>query len=466
VNLEAVAGTITRGSRGGGGCVEVETEDLMNDARGVPLSGGSAKSQEIYEQALRALNSYRGDPVAIIDQALAGDPDFAMGHVLRAQVQITMWERSVLPGVQAGIARLDELHDRMNDRERRHARALKRWAAGDWDGHRAELDRLLVEWPRDLLALQVGHVADFFHADRDNLRGRVARALPAWNREDQGYGFLLGMQAFGLEECGAYGEAEEAGRRAQALEADDCWAQHAVAHVMEMQARQEEGIAFMEGRKAHWAQEDNGFAFHNWWHTALYNLDQGRPQRALEIYDEGVRPQPSEIRLMMLDAAALLWRMHLRGLDIGKRWEELADCFEKGDENGFYAFNDMHAMMAFVATGRTEAAAGLLKAVEAAAAEGGTNGHMAREAGLPIVRAIEAFGREKYAQAVDLLMPVRYRANVFGGSHAQRDIVHRTLLEAALRAGDTPLARALAEERVALKPDCPFSRGLRARAMQ
>ena len=438
----------------------------MNDPRGVPVSGGSANSLQIYEQALRALNVYRGDPVAIIDQALAADPDFAMGHVLRAQVQVTMWERSVLPGVQAGVARLHALHGGMNDRERRHARSLGLWAGGDWEGHRAELDRLLAEYPRDLLALQVGHLADFFHSDRDNLRGRVARAMPAWTREDPGYGFLLAMQAFGLEECGAYGEAEETGRRALELEADDCWAQHAVAHVMEMQARQAEGIGFMEGRKAHWAQEDNGFAFYNWWHTALYNLDQGRPQRALEIYDQGVRPQPSEIRLMMLDAAALLWRMHLRRLDTGKRWEELADCFQKGDENGYYAFNDMHAMTAFVAAGRTEAAAGLLKAVEASAAERGTNGHMTREAGLPIVRAIEAFGREKYAQAVDLLMPVRYRANVFGGSHAQRDIVHRTLLESALRAGDKALARSLANERAALKPHCPFSRELRARAMQ
>ena len=330
----------------------------MNDARGVPVSSGSAKGLEVYEQALRALNIYRGDAVAIIDQALAGDPDFAMGHVLRAQVLVTMWERSVLPGVQAGIARLDALHGRMNDRERRHARALKLWAAGDWEGHRAELDRLLAEYPRDLLALQVGHLADFFHSDRDNLRGRVARALPAWSPDDEGYGFLLGMQAFGLEECGAYGEAEETGRRAIELETEDCWAQHALAHVMEMQARQAEGIQFMEMRKGHWAQEDNGFAFHNWWHTALYNLDQGKLQRALEIYDQGVRPQPSEIRLMMLDAAALLWRMHLRRLDTGKRWEELADAFQKGDENGFYGFNDMHAMTAFVAAGRAEAAAG------------------------------------------------------------------------------------------------------------
>jgi hypothetical protein len=430
------------------------------------MSGANATSLEVYERALRALNIYRGDPVAIIDEALAGQPDFAMGNILRAQVQVTMWERSVVAGIRESIARLESLQGAMNDRERRHAGALKAWAAGDWQRHRDELGSLLAEYPRDLLALQVAHLADFFHADRESLRDRVARALPGWSRDDDAYGLLLGMHAFGLEECGSFGKAEEIGHTALHYDAEDCWAQHAVAHVLEMQARQSEGIQFMELRTKHWAQADNGFAFHNWWHTALYHLDQGRPQRALEIYDAGIRPQPSEIRLMMLDAAALLWRMHLRGLDVGKRWQEVADAYGKGDENGFYAFNDMHAMMAFVATGRGKEAAALLKAVEASAQERITNGHMARVAGLAIVRAIEAFGRGKYADVVNLLAPLRETARVVGGSNAQRDVVSRTLLEAALRVGDKSVARMLAEERVAQKPRCPFSQELRSRAMQ
>jgi tetratricopeptide (TPR) repeat protein len=430
------------------------------------MSGANATSLEVYERALRALNIYRGDPVAIIDEALAGQPDFAMGNILRAQVQVTMWERSVVAGIRESIARLESLQGAMNDRERRHAGALKAWAAGDWQRHRDELGSLLAEYPRDLLALQVAHLADFFHADRESLRDRVARALPGWSRDDDAYGLLLGMHAFGLEECGSFGKAEEIGHTALHYDAEDCWAQHAVAHVLEMQARQSEGIQFMELRTKHWAQADNGFAFHNWWHTALYHLDQGRPQRALEIYDAGIRPQPSEIRLMMLDAAALLWRMHLRGLDVGKRWQEVADAYGKGDENGFYAFNDMHAMMAFVATGRGKEAAALLKAVEASAQERITNGHMARVAGLAIVRAIEAFGRGKYADVVNLLAPLRETARVVGGSNAQRDVVSRTLLEAALRVGDKSVARMLAGERVAQKPRCPFSQELRSRAMQ
>ena len=437
----------------------------MEDRRGTPVSTANTQSLDIYETALSALNRYRGDPIAVIDPALEADPDFVMGHVLRAEMHVTMWERSIVPEIEVSLSRLRDLDNRSNDRERAHVRALEQWAAGDWNGMRGRLDRLLAEYPRDLLALQIGHLADFYHGDRDNLRGRIARALPAWNRDEPGYGFVLGMHAFGLEECGAYSQAEDTGRRAIEVDPDDCWAHHAVAHVMEMQARQEERIAFMEAREGHWAQEDNVFAFHNWWHTALYYLDQDRPEGALDIYDRRIRAEPSEVQLTMLDATALLWRMHLRQIDVGERWDELAAVYdEKRSEHGFYSFNDMHAMMAYVATARTQAAATLLKAGEKASAEGGSNGLMSREVGLPIVRAIAAFGRERYGETVDLLMPIRYRAHIFGGSHAQRDVVHRTLIEAAFRSGDKPLAASLAAERTSLRPNCPFSRNLVERA--
>lgn len=436
----------------------------MIDQRGLSFSSGTTASHEAYERALAALNVYRGDAVAIIEEALSTDPDFVMGHVLRAEVLVTMWEHSVLPKVQESLQRLQALHARSTDRERAHTQAIEKWAGGDWDGMRISFERLLADHPRDLLALQISHLADFYHGDRDNLRARPERVLPAWSAADPGYGLVLGMQAFGLEECGQYAQAEDTGRRALALNPDDCWAHHAVAHVLEMQARQAEGVAFMHSREAHWAQSDNGFAFHNWWHTALFHLDQGRHADALALYDRCIRPEPIGVQLMMLDATALLWRLHLNGVDAGARWSELADTYEQSNEAGFYVFNDMHAMAAYTATGRTQAAADLLKAVQACAAGQGTNARMTREVGLPIVQAIDAFGQGRFAQTVNLLLPVRYKAHAFGGSHAQRDIVHRTLIEAALRGGERNLARALTQERTAQKAHCAFSWGMRARA--
>jgi len=437
---------------------------MTEDRRGVAVSLGDSASLEIYEKALRAFNIYRGDPVVIIDAALAAAPDFISDEIFRAYMHVGLWDADAVAEVRAGLGRLRALAGESNERERAHAAALGDWAAGDWQGMRARLERISIDHPRDLLALQMGHLADFFHGDRDNLRGRVARALPAWTPGEDGYGFVLGMQSFGLEECGDYDRAEAAGRRALDIEPEDCWARHAVVHVMEMQSRQVEGAAYLEQSAAHWAQDDNAFAFHNWWHTALFHLDQDHVARALELYDAALRPGPDSVQLTLLDAAALLWRLHLRGEHVGTRWEELADRYENLAGAGFYAFNDMHAMMAYTASGRDKAAEKLLGAVERAAEADGTNGDMERQVGLPVVRAMAAFGRGDYAASAELLLPIRYRAHAFGGSHAQRDIIHRTLIEAALRSGDKALASALCDERLALKPDCPYSRALGKRA--
>ncbi len=90
---------------------------------------------------------------------------------------------------------------------------------------------------------------------------------------------------------------------------------------------------------------------------------------------------------------------------------------------------------------------------------------MSREVGLPVARALAAFGRGRYEVAIDELLPVRAHVNRFGGSHAQRDVVHLTLVEAALRGGRASLARALAAERIGVKPSSPFNWKLTARAL-
>jgi hypothetical protein len=105
-----------------------------------------------------------------------------------------------------------------------------------------------------------------------NLRNRVTRVLPHWDASVPGYSYVLGMHAFGLEEMNQYSQAEAEARRALELERKDGWAVHAATHVMEMQGRIDEGIAWLETREPDWAP-DNGFAFHNWWHLALFYLD-------------------------------------------------------------------------------------------------------------------------------------------------------------------------------------------------
>ncbi len=105
------------------------------------------------------------------------------------------------------------------------------------------------------------------------LRLRPARALPEWDEDDALFPYVLGLFAFGLEECNLYPQAEEAGRRATAGAARVPWAVHAVAHAMEMQGRFEDGAAWLRQQQPQWASDDNGFAGHLWWHLGLFRIE-------------------------------------------------------------------------------------------------------------------------------------------------------------------------------------------------
>jgi hypothetical protein len=159
----------------------------------------------------------------------------------------------------------------------------------------------------------------------------------------------------------------------------------------------------------------------------------------------------------MIDAAALLWRLHLRGVNVGERWQTVADGFAPAAAAGNYAFNDLHAMMAFTGAGRRDLAEQVLATQRAAMEREDDNGAFTREVGHPATRAIQAFGDERYDEAVRLIRQIRSTTHRFGGSHAQRDVLDLTLLEAAFRAGQHDLAKALTAERIAAKPASPLA---------
>jgi tetratricopeptide (TPR) repeat protein len=437
----------------------------LRDVRGLAVSTCNQAALDRFDAAVELLNGYYLDFLAVADEALEKDPGFVMAHCFKAGVYATCNEAAAQVELRRSVEAAEALSAGATDRERAHIAAARTWLEGDLERAAALYGRIVQEHPRDILALQIAHVADFFLGESRMLRDRVAQVLPHWDESVPGFGYVLGMHAFGLEQTNFYGRAEEAGRRALTLNNRDPWAIHAVAHVMEMQGRIGEGVEWMETRQAQWA-DNNAFSYHNWWHLALYYLEQGETERVLSLYDKHIRSNPASTALELVDGSAMLWRLHLRGIDVGDRWRDVADYWERAAADGFYAFNDAHAMMAFVADGRDDAADRTLAAQEQAVQRGqGTGAMMARDVGLPVCRALRAFGRGEYRTAAELLYAVRTRAHHFGGSHAQRDILDLTLVEAAIRSGDAPLAQALTAERSNLKPSSPANRTLTARAM-
>ena len=427
----------------------------LTDCRDVPTSCDDPALLAALEPLLEDCLAFRGDPVAGVRSLLEAAPDFIMGHVFKAALLTQTMEVRIYREMLASVEAAEALWARAHPRERGHIRALRAWVDGDFFGAVQRWEEVLVLYPLDLLALQMVHLTDVLLGDVAGQRDCVARVFPLWDESMPGYEFVLGFYAFGLEEMRDFADAEEQGRRALALRPGHPYAIHAVVHVMEMQGRQSGGIWFMTSRQADWAESN--FRNHLWWHLSLLHLDLCQTERVLRIYDGNLRAtSPQGDKYEELDAAALLWRLKLLDVDVGRRWDALADKWEPSAEDTLYAFNDVHAMMCFVSAGRGAAAERLLHANERYCAHAtDANVAMSREIGLPFLKALQDFAAGRYDACAERLLPVRYRTHRLGGSFAQRDIIGWTLLEAALRAGRNELALALANERCCLKPSSP-----------
>jgi tetratricopeptide (TPR) repeat protein len=383
-------------------------------------------------QALSDLLRGRGDPLGAARQtasiAAPGSPEAVEARIVEASLLLS--SRDPRDFEAAGWAYARIASSQKNPLQEMHAAAIRVAVDGDYAAARGVYDRILEAYPVDALALVVAQVIDYFLGDTTRLHMRSARALEAWPVEAPDYHSVLALHAFALQESGDYDRAEAYARRAIELEPLDLRAHHAVAHVMEMQGRFEEGVRWMGTRSAYWTGA-GAVSVHLWWHLALYHLELGQPQNALAVLDHRMQ---GEGLSELIDASALLWRLHLRGVDTGRRFAALAARWAPHAEDAHCAFNDMHAMMAFAGAERWDDAAKLLRAqtrrIERPA---GANHDMTRLVGLPASRAIAAYGRGDYAGADALLRGLPPVAHRIGGSHAQRDILQLTRAAAAMR---------------------------------
>ena len=379
-------------------------------------------------QALADYLAHRGDPLAAARAAARAAPQSAAAHLVEAS--LLLCSRDVRNYEAAGwaYARLTKLE--LTPHEQAHVGAIRVALDGDLAAAGRAYDAILAGSPHDLLALAVAQTFDYYLGDPASQVARTARALKSWGRNLPGYHAVLAMHAYALQENGAYEQAEAAAYRALALQPWDIRAHHAVAHVMEMQGRFEEGVRWMGARSTLWTGA-GAASTHLWWHVALYHTELGRPERSLAIYDH--RMQGDSLS-ELIDASALLWRLHLTGVPLEGRFQVAAARWSRYAEDAYCAFNDLHAMMAFVGGERPDRASRLLAALERRVANpSGANHDMTRLVGLPACRALGAFGRGDFATAARLLKGLPPVAPRIGGSHAQRDVLLLTRAAAAAR---------------------------------
>jgi hypothetical protein len=220
----------------------------------------------------------------------------------------------------------------------------------------------------------------------------------------------------------------------------------------------------MTVREKLWSTAPHVNQVHIWWHKALFHLELGHYDAALAVYDGPIRATQRPVALSLTNAAALLWRLDTLGCDIGERWREEADLWEGHADGKCLVFADIHAAMAELGAGREARVEQRLAAMRQTAASTAEAARLYQTVGIPVVAALIAFHRGAWAEAVELLLPVRADLWQIGGSHAQRDVVNWTLTEAAIRAGRRGVAVALAHERLDNRPRSLPNRSFLSRA--
>ena len=423
---------------------------MPRDAQGHEITG-SPGSVAAFDRGIADYWALGGDPVGGLKAALARDSSFALGAAAIAALFLVGGFRADHAEVKAALKAARAGARRINPRERLHLEAVETWAEGRLRDAAAVYEEILVEHPTDALALRLAQDAYFLMGQSAAMRDSAARVWPHWRDDDPLTSFVLGARAFGLEETGDYAGAEAAAREALARNPADAWAAHALAHVFEMTGRPEEGAAFLQGSRADWGAA-HFMAGHNGWHLALYLIDLGRIDEALAGFDRHMRPALfNDAALDRIDAAALLWRLELEGVDVGARWAPVRKAWAAHIHDHALAFNDLHLALALA--GEPKLAQMLRDSLDAFGQEAeGDNALVMAQVGRPLIDAMLEFAQGHYTEAVERILPLRYETWRIGGSHAQREIVDLTLLAAAERAGEAKLARALIAERAALRP--------------
>ncbi len=434
---------------------------MTQDAQGLPITAASDAVAAVYDDVIEGFLKYRADVAQRLKAALALDPTMPMGLVLQGVFVMLAYNAALVPRARDSAA--SAARHAGTDRERAHAAALMCWTDGDLEGALGAWEAIMAAHPRDILAFRLHHFCAFWLGRSGQMLRAVDAVAPHWSAAVPGYGSMLACRCFANEEAGNYQVAEEAGRAAVTLDPGDLWATHGVAHIMEMQGRRGEGIAWLKTLEPHWEGGSN-LLHHLWWHRAMYHLERGEHAEVLGLYDRGFRNQGSALLQAMPDlyidvqnAASMLFRLQRHGVDVGDRWVELADKAEARIGDCLSTFTLPHWMMALAATGRSQAASRMLDAMRDAATQPDTIAPILRDAAIPVCEAVLAHAQGDHARAVAAMRPAIGVMHRMGGSHAQQDVLEQLFLDAAMKAGAQDDARMLLE-RVAGRHPVPPER--------
>lgn len=422
-------------------------------------STNSSASVAAFEEAVFAVAAHR-PALEAMKACLGADENLVAGLALKGlglallgKAEDFANSRAYLGKVRSAIKRVDG----GTGFESTLAEALEFASRGQMKAAAGRLEARVQNEPQDFLCLKLANAFRFMNGEPEKMLSATSKTLSAVGPQHPAYGFILGLHAFGLEETGAFAAAEQIGRLAVRYESADAWAVHAVAHVMEMDGRTGEGAHWLARSRPLWPLCNN-FGFHLAWHLALFQIEEGQSDAALDLYDREIRPAQTDDFRDMANAVSMLWRLEQLGVDVGDRWHGLREIAFNRRTDTSYVFASLHYLLALIGAGDRDGAVDLVEnlRLSSAANDDEDQARVADEVGIAVAEAILCLhgGKQPGKSFGELALEL----NAIGGSRAQRDVFMRTLMLSAAESGAADAYAAVRRLRCLLKREDRFAR--------
>jgi hypothetical protein len=421
---------------------------MQRDYLGNPVTGEMQATLLILNDFIEGFLAYERRAERILEAAQA-DPDSCMANVYSGMLWMLLEARAAPMRARKYFKAAERAAPSDSRRERLNVAVLGAWIADDVPQTLRLCDQITDEFPRDLVIVKLHQYLEF---NRGNSPAMLKVALKVLDAGAD-VAYVHGMAAFAYEQCHLLEDAERAARRALALRHKEPWAQHAIAHVMLTRGRLEEGSQFLEDAADGWTGLNSFMLTHLWWHQALFYISQGRDADALQAYDRHCWGVAKTYSQDQVGAVSLLARLELAGIDVGSRWEDVADYLEARDSDTVQPFLSLQYLYGLARAGRPGADKLLQSVREFALIAPGHSRRTWNQVALPAAEGLHAYAKSDYAAAWDQLAIAIPRLTEVGGSHAQRDLFEQIFLDAALKSGRLVEAQQMLELRRRSDPD-------------
>jgi tetratricopeptide (TPR) repeat protein len=401
---------------------------MHHDRYDQPLSTASEAAATAFDNAADSLLAGVGNPLAAADAVVAEDPEFALGHSVRASALMLAGQ---FVEARDAAARAVELAESATRRERQHTAIIQDVMSGRRDAALARIHEHIEDFPRDALAIDpaagvFGLIGFSGRKDREAEQLALLEPLASHYGDDWWYQQVL---AFALLEFDRAAESLPLIEAALAARPDGGHPAHIWVHAKFEAGEHDEANAWL----ADWVPrfQPNGIMYcHLWWHLALFHLLNGEFEAMWKIYDERCREGQSASPSINLftDGVALAWRSWAAGAD--RSTDRLVALRDLGER--FFPkpgiFVDVHRAACLAALEDWTALDEFRSDCRAAAEKGRlAAGHVVIE----LADGFEAFARRDWTTAHRVLSEALPSVVRIGGSRAQRRLVDETIAAAA-----------------------------------